>query len=210
MFTYSGPHGRHHHADQGFAVVDLETTGFDARGRDRIVEIAVVRIDATGHELGRFETLIDPQRPVTASAVHQIDEAMVREAPVFAEIAPAILAWLQGTVVVAHNAPFEDAFLSAEFVRAGWTLPRIPAVDTLPLAQSCVPTVNHKLPTVCEWAGVTIHGPHTAMGDAEATAQMLPGLLARSGEVLAWRDPLPELGGGLTGRYRPRETLVPY
>ena len=77
-------------------------------------------------------------------------------------------------VVVAHNAPFEDAFLTAEFARSGCSPPPMPALDTLPLAQWCVPTPNHRLATVCQWAGVSIHGAHTAMGDARATAQMLP------------------------------------
>ncbi|HQR80174.1 MAG TPA: 3'-5' exonuclease, partial [Actinomycetota bacterium] len=126
MFIYPAPRGRYQHTNQGYAVIDLETTGFDATGRDRIVEIAIVRVDPSGRELGVFETLIDPQRPVGAGAVHGIDDAMVRGAPPFPEIAASILAWLQGVVVVAHNAPFEDAFLSAEYSRAGWSLPPLP------------------------------------------------------------------------------------
>lgn len=206
MFSYPEPYG-YTHADAGFAVVDLETTGFDARGHDRIVEVAIVCIDAQGRELGTFSTLINPGRSVAAGAVHHIDNAMVRDAPLFGEIAPAILAWLEGTVVVAHNAQFEDAFLSAEFARAGWRLPRVPAVDTLPLAQACVPTANHKLTTLCDWAGITIHNPHSALGDARATAELLPALLARRRKPLRWGTPLRPLGGGLSGRYCPREAL---
>lgn len=209
MLSYPVPRGPYQHTDQGFAVIDLETTGFDAGGRDRIVEVAIVRLDAGGHELGVFETLIDPQRPVGAGAVHGIDDTMVRGAPTFPEIAASILAWLQGVVVVAHNAPFENAFLSAEYARAGWAGSRLPAIDTLPLAQSCLRTPDHKLRTVCRWAGVTIDRPHTALGDARATGRMLPSLLARAGQTLTWRDPLPQLGGAIGGRYRPRDAFVP-
>lgn len=209
MFIYPAPRGRYQHTNQGYAVIDLETTGFDATGRDRIVEIAIVRVDPSGRELGVFETLIDPQRPVGAGAVHGIDDAMVRGAPTFPEIAPSILAWLQGVVVVAHHAPFEDAFLSAEYSRAGWSLPPLPAIDTLPIAQACVPTPDHKLMTVCDWAGITIDRPHTATGDARATAAMLPTLLERAGRFPPWRARLPELGGSLCGRYRPRDALLP-
>ena len=88
MFRYPVPHGRHTHGTHGYAVVDLETTGFDAKRADRIVEIAIVRIDATGRELGRFETLVDPGRSTGPSSVHHITEAMVRGAPTFAQIAP--------------------------------------------------------------------------------------------------------------------------
>ncbi len=208
MFTYPNKPARYEHGTQGYAVVDLETTGFDAFGADRIVEIAIVRVDAHGRELGSFSTLIHPGCEMRAGAIHHIDDTMVADAPRFAEIAPSVLAWLEAVVVVAHNAAFEDAFLTAEFTRAGWVTPAVPALDTLPLAQSYVPTHNHKLSTVCRWAGVDIHGPHTALGDAQATARMLPVLLRRAGP-LRWREPLPPLGGRLTGRYRPREMLTP-
>ncbi|MFN8212275.1 MAG: 3'-5' exonuclease [Candidatus Nanopelagicales bacterium] len=207
MFSYPGP-GRHAHTAKGFAVVDLETTGFDAAGKDRIVEVGIVRIDASGSELGAFSTLIDPGRSVGAEAVHHIDDTMLRDAPTFGEIAPAILAWLEGVVVVAHNAGFEDAFLTAEFHRARWWPPALPALDTLPLAQSRVPTPNHRLATVCDWAGITIHNPHSALGDARATAQLLPHLLAVRRRPLRWSTPLRPLGGSLSGRYRPRESLA--
>jgi DNA polymerase III subunit epsilon len=204
MFSYPVPQGRHAHGTHGYAVVDLETTGFDARRTDRIVEIAIVRMDATGHELGRFETLVDPGRSTGPSSVHHITEAMVCGAPTFAQCAPSVLAWLEGAVVVAHNARFEDAFLTAEFARAGCSPPPMPALDTLPMAQWCVPTPNHRLATVCRWAGVSIHGAHTAMGDAQATAQMLPRLLRQAGGVPAWSVGLPDLAGHLGGPCRPR------
>jgi len=207
MFTYPQKSARLGHGTQGYAVIDLETTGFDAFGADRIVEIAIVRVDERGQELGAFSTLVHPGRDMQASGIHHIEDTMVAEAPRFAEIAPSVLAWLEGVVVVAHNATFEDAFLTAELTRAGWLTPAVPALDTLTLAQSCVPTHNHKLSTVCHWAGVDIHGPHTALGDAHATARMLPALLRRAGPQ-RWREPLPRLGGHLTGRYRPRESLT--
>ncbi len=203
MFSYPTAGGRHHHTHRGFAVIDLETTGFDAAGRDRIVEVAIVRTDATGRELGVYETLVNPGRAVTASAVHRITDAMVHDAPTFPEIADSLLAWLDGVVVVAHNATFEDAFLTAEFGRAGVRTPRLPALDTLPVAQQCVPTRNHKLATLCDWAGVRIEGAHTAAGDARATAQLLPTLLKRAGPP-RWSTPMPDIRTRVGGRYLPR------
>ena len=204
MFSYPARFGRHRLAGAGYAVVDLETTGFDAWGADRIVEIAIVRIDAGGRELGVYETLVNPGRSTGAVGVHQISTAMAARAPTFGQIASSVLAWLEGVVVVAHNAPFEDAFLSAEFARAGIALPTLPALDTLPLAQTRVPTPNHRLATVCAWAGVTIDGPHTALGDARATAQVLPRLLGTRRAVPRWRHGFSRLGGAMGGGYLPR------
>jgi DNA polymerase-3 subunit epsilon len=208
MFIYPTGDGRYQHTHQGFAVIDLETTGFDAVGSDRIVEVAVVRTDSEGRELGVYETLVNPGRPLAASPVHHITDVMVADAPTFPEITDSLLAWLRGVVVVAHNAGFEDAFLTAAFRRAGVRMPALPALDTLPLAQSFVPTRNHRLATVCSWAGIRIEGAHTAAGDARATAQMLPHLLAEMPRSPRWRSQMPEIRESIGGRYLPREALV--
>ena len=203
MFTFPTPTGAHSHLHRGFAVIDLETTGFDARGTDRIVEIAIVRSDAFGRELGVFETLVNPLRAPGPTSVHGIRSAMLHDAPTFPEIARSILAWLDGVIVVAHNARFEEAFLSAEFHRSRIRVPRLPALDTLPLAQQNLLLPNHRLATVCQWAGVDVVGAHTALGDALATAQMLPDLLAEVGPQ-RWQHAMPELDYHVSGRYSPR------
>lgn len=205
MFNYPVPRGRHTLTQAGYAVIDLETTGFDAKGRDRIVEIAIVRIDASGRELGTFETLVDPGRSPGPSAVHGITPDMLARAPTFEQIAGSVLVWLRGVVVVAHNAQFEDAFLTAEFARAGLPLPSLPALDTLRVAQARLPTRNHKLATVCQWAGVEIEGAHTALGDASATARMLPKLMALERVRPRWSDGFPDVRARMGAGYLPRQ-----
>ncbi len=208
MFIYPVPRGGHALSSAGYAVIDLETTGFQAAGPDRIVEIGIVRIDASGRHLGAFETLIDPGRSPGPSTVHGITKDMLRQAPTFAEVAGSVLAWLSGVVVVAHNAAFEDAFLSAEFSRAGRRVPSVPALDTLRVAQRCVPTPDHKLASVCRWAGVEVVGAHTALGDALATAQMLPKLMQRAGPAPGWRAGFPLVPTQMGQRYLPREHIA--
>lgn len=206
MFQYPSDEGRHH-CRAGFAVVDVETSGLDPRSGARILEIAVVRTDAGGRELGLFETLVNPGTADTgAHDVHGITAPMLADAPPFAQIAPSLLAWLDGVVVVAHNAAFEDAFLTAEFDAAGLSVPDLPALDTLRLAQKLLDLPNHRLGTVCDWARVRIHDPHTAAGDARATAALLPHLLSLS-QAMRWTAPLPRLGGRLVPGYLPRERL---
>jgi DNA polymerase-3 subunit epsilon len=206
MFQYPSVAG-HTHGRAGFAVVDVETSGLDPRSGARILEIAVVRIDPGGRELGLFETLVNPGTVETgAHDVHGITAGMLVDAPPFAQVAPSLLAWLDGVVVVAHNAAFEDAFLTAEFAAAGLSVPDLPALDTLRLAQDLLDLPNHRLSTVCEWAGVRIRDPHTAAGDARATAALLPHLLRRS-QVVAWAAPMPGLNGRLVPGYLPRGRL---
>ena len=135
--------------------------------------------------------------------MHGIRTAMLHDAPTFPEIARSILAWLDGVIVVAHNARFDVAFLSAEFHRSRIRVPRLPALDTLPLAQQNLQLPNHRLATVCQWAGVDVVGAHTALGDALATAQMLPDLLAEVG-AQRWQHAMPELNYHVSGRYSPR------
>lgn len=207
MFSYPNMSGRFAHGERGYAVVDLETTGFDAEGPDRIVEIAIVRLDPDGRELGVFETLVNPLRDVGPTAVHGITSAMAAAAPPFAEIAASVLAWLDGVVIVAHNAPFEEAFLKAELGRAGLRVPQLPAVDTLPLAQATIDLPNYKLATLCAWAGVDLVAAHTALGDALATAHLLPMLIGRNGHP-RWQAEIPRLGYTVSGRYYPRSGIT--
>ena len=184
MFTYPNKPARYEHGIQGYAVVDLETTGFDAFGADRIVEIAIVRVDAHGRELGSFSTLIHPGCEMRAGAIHHIDDTMVADAPRFAEIAPSVLAWLEGVVVVAHNAAFDMRFLQLKEESTGICF-RQPVLDTLLLSAVIHPNQeSHKLEAICERLGINVIGRHTALGDAIVTGEvflkMIP-LLAEMG-----------------------------
>src|SRR5699024_7211844 len=106
-----------------FAVLDVETTGL-APERERIVQIAIVPADEHGRPLDRWATRLNPGLPMRATHVHGITDADVAGAPRFADLALTIGTALQGTVVVAHNAEFDVAFLQSEFARAGMPMPR--------------------------------------------------------------------------------------
>lgn len=107
-----------------FTVVDVETTGFDPL-EDRVVEVAAQRINwATGEAGEMFCTRVNPGRPIpaAASAVHHITDAMVADAPPFAEVLDGLARELvtEGPtlpVLVAHAAPFDAKFLLAETAR---------------------------------------------------------------------------------------------
>lgn len=93
---------------QGFAIIDVETTAFDGRGTDRVVEVAVVHADVDGRVTGVWDTLVNPGRDVGATRIHAGD---VMRAPTFAQIAPRLVQLLASRVLEAHNAAFDTRFL---------------------------------------------------------------------------------------------------
>jgi DNA polymerase III subunit epsilon len=159
-----------------FVVVDLETTGLSAQ-EDRIVEIAMARVE-NGVVVDEWATLIDSGRDPGPTFLHHISQQMLIGAPTFRDVAGDILARLDGAVVVAHHAPFEEGFLAAAFARIGIETAPLPTVDTLRICRAVLASPNYKLATCCEILGVGLTDAHTALGDVRATAQLLPRLLA--------------------------------
>ncbi|WP_193312810.1 3'-5' exonuclease [Georgenia subflava] len=188
LFSYAGPgNGSGYVHDGSFAVIDVETTGFSPAKGDRVIEIAIARVDRTGRIEDEYATLLNPEgRDTGAVFVHGISNEAVRDAPRFSEVAGDVLARLEGTVVVAHNAVFEERFLAAELARAGITTPHLPALCSLWLGQQTFQTPNHKLGTLAQHAGIPLVDAHAALGDVRATAALLPMMLERYGAPLAF------------------------
>ncbi|SEM23211.1 3'-5' exonuclease [Streptacidiphilus jiangxiensis] len=174
-----------------FAAVDLETTGLEP-GVDRVCEIGVVLFRADGSVLGEYTTLVDPQRPMAATAIHGIAADQVVDAPTFAQLAPGLERLLAGTVVVAHNLAFEDAFLAAEFRAAGRPVPRWPGLCTLVTARAQLAGPGFGLAALHRSLTATsFTAAHTALGDSRATAELLTALLRQSPAPLRYRGRRP-------------------
>ncbi|WP_447004935.1 exonuclease domain-containing protein [Saccharothrix isguenensis] len=155
-----------------YAVVDVETTGFAARGSDRIVEVAVVQLDSAGLVTGEWCTLLNPGRDLGPQHVHRIRAADVWHAPTFAQAAGALAARLAGRVVVAHNLSFDARFLTTEFARIGVDL-TVGGLCTMRLADRYLPNrTGRSLKACCEAAGVVLESAHSALHDARATARL--------------------------------------
>ena len=125
-----------------YTVFDVETTGMSPV-RDRIVEIAALRIDLDGTQ-SRFSSLINPGRliPYAASRVHHITDAMVADAPPFEVVGPQFMAFAAGTILVAHNARFDLGFLQESLVRCGMMPWEGKTLDTLRLVRSVYPGLS--------------------------------------------------------------------
>jgi DNA polymerase-3 subunit epsilon len=159
-----------------YAVVDVETTGVRAFRGDRIMEIAVVRLDGTV----AFHSLVNPGIPIPpfVAGLTGIDAGMVRKAPPFEAIVDDLLDALQGCVFVAHNARFDWAFVSTEIERARGLLLQGPRVCTVRLARKLLPDLQRRnLDTVSYHFGIEIEGRHRATGDAVAAAKCLARML---------------------------------
>ncbi|MEM7488392.1 MAG: 3'-5' exonuclease [Pseudomonadota bacterium] len=183
--------------DLCFVVFDSETTGLDPE-RDDVVQIGAVRVVNGRRVPGEtFETLVDPGRsiPARSTEVHGIDDAMVAGAPRFGAVCKAFHLFAEDAVIVAHNAPFDMAFLARAAPERGVTFDH-PVLDTVHLSAIVFGgSATHTLDALCDRLGVTIPAAlrHTAMGDAVATADvftaMIPILEARGfrtlGEVRA-------------------------
>ncbi|WP_067971264.1 DEDD exonuclease domain-containing protein [Nocardiopsis trehalosi] len=171
-----------------FVVVDLETTGARAAGAG-ITEIGAVKVRG-GEVVGEFATLVNPGVPIPPSItlLTGITHAMVAPAPPIEAVLPAFLEFAgldTGTVLVAHNAPFDVGFLRAACAEHGHAWPvGAPVVDTVPLARRLVTrdeVPNHKLHTLAVFFGVPDRPTHRALDDARATVGVLHGLFERLG-----------------------------
>ncbi|MFL5731866.1 MAG: exonuclease domain-containing protein [Chloroflexia bacterium] len=161
-----------------YAVVDVETTGLSVRTGDRICEVAVV-LARGGQIVDQLQTLVNPQKPISrgASAVNGITDSMVRKSPTFRQVAPALVEALEGAVLVAHNAPFDISFISAELRGAGFQPPSNPVVDTLALSRRFYSFSSNKLGDVARELGIRTHGLHRALADATITWHVLKSFL---------------------------------
>ncbi len=125
-----------------FVIFDTETTGFSP-AKDRLVEIGAVKV-RNGKKLGEKTWLLNPQRyiPWYVQNVHHITPEMVKDMPTFAQVYPEFLEFIDGSVLIAHNAPFDIRFISAEAARAGMPAPKNAVLDSLALFRNWYPDLK--------------------------------------------------------------------
>ncbi|MFJ4867992.1 DEDDh family exonuclease [Streptomyces sp. NPDC088757] len=155
---------------QGYAVVDVETTGL-ARD-DRIVSAAVYRLDAQGNVEDHWYTLVNPERDPGPVWIHGLTSDALEGAPLFPEIAAEFAARLDGRVLVAHNAIFDWQMIAREYARAESAAPVRQRLCTIALAkQLSLPLPNHKLESLAAHFGVEQRQAHHALDDARVLAE---------------------------------------
>ncbi|GAA4798152.1 DEDDh family exonuclease [Streptomyces ziwulingensis] len=163
---------------QGYAVVDVETTGL-ARD-DRIISAAVYRLDARGEVEDHWYTLVNPERDPGPVWIHGLTSDVLAGAPLFRDVAEEFAARLDGRVLVAHNAVFDWQMIAREYARAEREAPVRQRLCTIALAKElALPLPNHKLESLAAHFGVVQQRAHHALDDARVLAEAFrPSLLA--------------------------------
>lgn len=178
-------------ADVTFVSFDTETTGLNP-ATERILEYGAIRFDAQGVQESK-NWLINPRRRIQAGArkVHGITHDMVKRERIFRTVYPEIMAFIDDSVLLAHNARFDVNFFSAEIKRNGKPLPGSIVIDTLPLFRAWFPDAPaHNLTTLADYLNISGDGFHRGMSDAAYVVAIfqagmeLPGAPATLGALI--------------------------
>ena len=167
-------------------ILDTETTGFDPKTGDRIIEIGVIELinrKLTGNSLHVY---INPQRLVGDSQnIHGLSDEFLSDKPLFIDIVDELEKFLHGAEIIAHNASFDMKFLEAELRMVGRSplADKVTVTDTLAIAKRKHPGQKNNLDALAKRYDVkerdrTFHG---ALLDAEILADVY--LLLTGGQV---------------------------
>lgn len=182
-----------------YVVLDFETTGLSPAQGSEVIETGAVRLEG-GDIAASFQRFSRPLGPIPPSAtlIHGITDEMVRDEAPFSVVLPELLAFLAEHTLVAHNAPFDFAFLNAALERTGRPALPNPVLDTVRLSRRLFPElVRHDLQTLCRTHSIPREREHRALDDARATAELLRILLVRAHEAgVATLEGLQAAGGG--------------
>ncbi|MFN5421711.1 MAG: exonuclease domain-containing protein [bacterium] len=160
-----------------YAIVDIETTGGNA-GTGSITEIAII-ISEGKEIIHRYSTLVNPMQPIPIfiEKLTGISDELVKDAPVFSQVAKEVFELLQDKIFVAHNVNFDYSFISHQLAQHGFKL-QSRKLCTVRLSRKIFQDQpKYSLGQLCRSLGIEIKERHRAMGDAEATAVLFHRLL---------------------------------
>ncbi len=159
--------------DTTYCVLDLETTGLSAK-TEKITEIGIMKI-VNGEVVDKFSEFVNPEKhiPERVQEITGITDDMVIDSPKIKELFPKLLEFINGSVLVAHNATFDIGFLKNVANELGYEFDYT-YVDTLPLARKLYPNLKkHKLGKIAEHLGIEVLVAHRALDDVDTTVKVL-------------------------------------
>jgi DNA polymerase-3 subunit epsilon len=162
-----------------YAILDIETTG-GQYNEEGITEIAIYKYN--GHEVvDQFISLVNPEKPIQPFVVKLtgINNAMLRTAPKFHEVAKRIIEITEGCIIVAHNTVFDYRILKTEFRRLGYDFKK-QTLCTVELSKKLIPEQpSYSLGKLVRSLGIPVTDRHRASGDALATVKLFKLLLSK-------------------------------
>jgi DNA polymerase-3 subunit epsilon len=193
-------------------VLDTETTGFDPKTGDRLIEGGCIEIEDLLPTGRMYHTLVYPERliPPDAIRVHGITDEKVKGAPRFHEVVGELMEFIGDAPVIAHNAAFDRSFIDHECGLCGHPLlEETRWIDTLKLAQTRFPGMANSLDALCKRFKIslverTLHG---ALIDARLLAEVyleLKGGKERRLDLTAARTVTTAAAAAASGGYGPR------
>ena len=171
-----------------FVGFDTETTGKYPLSAE-ICEIAAVKWQG-GKVVDVFTSLIKPSRPMDAEVIkiHGITNEMVESAPRMSEKIGEFHRFIQGSIPVAHHAPFDLGFVAIELEKAGLALPELPVLCSSLLSRKLYPeSENHRLQTLIKFFSLAQGAAHRAHDDAKACLEVALKCFERAGDGLMSR-----------------------
>lgn len=194
-----------------YAIIDIETTG-GAFNQEGITEIAIYRFDGITIT-DQLISLINPERPIQpfVEKLTGINQAMLRAAPKFYEIAKRIIEMTSGCIIVAHNANFDYRILQLEFSRLGYNF-NMPTLCTVELSKKLLPDVaSYSLGKLVRSLGIPISDRHRASGDALATVKLFELLLTKDEDKTIVKSHIKnELSQGISPKWISITEKLPY
>ena len=169
--------------DLSWVVFDFETTGLKPEYHE-IIEIGAIRY-VNGEKIEQYNTLVKPARdlPNTITKITGIRPKELEDKPSISEVWKDFLQFIDASVLIAHNAEFDAAFLRATCEKLNYSVD-CPIYCTLKMARSILKTAKKRnLDALAEFYGLTFTDRHRSIGDAEVTAEVMKRMLGNLNEI---------------------------
>ncbi len=165
--------------DDTYCVLDLETTGFSPV-TEKITEIGIMKLK-DGKVIDEFSCFVNPEKPIPARVVEvtNITDHMVKDAETIEKVFPKILEFIEGSILVAHNADFDMGFLKHNARVLGYDFD-FTYLDTLSLAKELFPDFKtYKLGRIAKSLGIKVEVAHRALDDVDTTVKVFNIMLSK-------------------------------
>ena len=197
-------------------ILDTETTGLEPEQGHRIIEVGCIEVVNRRRTGRKFHRYLWPDREIDAGAlqVHGLTEEFLRGQPRFADVAAELLEFIRDAELVIHNAPFDVAFLDAEFRRLAEPTTvgaHCTVLDTLQLARRMHPGQRNGLDALCKRYSVdnSHRDLHGALLDADLLLEVYLAMTGGQGALtLGETAERPEANSGVRRAERPAGTLL--